>query len=274
MANLVMYGGIDKGNFPDLNYFTSYLTSKKKFLTWAPVEKHVDRNQEDYLNFWLYGNFSTLKLQLKVYFDDDTNQTSIVKTKTGTKFSELYQLPAGPSNSGALLVNPAKNVVRYELSLLNQADSLISEVRTYHVSATRHPLTRFFLVLNSLGSYEVLRYTGQASIETDVQKEVVQKFLPHNYSALEGEFEITEATIQRKQNYSSGYITGALAKEWHEYMIDMLASPRVYNVTDGKRLPIIITEGEHSTEDQNYSRFVRFQSIPAYDNDSFTPSSI
>ncbi len=211
---------------------------------------------------------------MKVYFDDGTNQTAIVNTKVGTNFTELYQLPVGPANSGVMLVDPSKNVIKYELCLLDQTDSIISEVRTYFISIVKHPLTRFFLFLNSLGSYEVLRFTGQATEATDVAKDIIQKFLPYNYNALDGEFEVNQAIIQKKQNYSSGYIKDRLAKQWHEYMIDLLMSPRVYDITNGKRLPIMITSGQHEMDDQNYLRFVHFDARPAYDNDSFTPSTL
>src|SRR5690606_18308394 len=110
--------------------------------------------------------FSTLKLQIKAYFDDGTNQTSVTRSLVGSSFSQLFIIPAGPGNSGANLINPEKNLLRYELSMLDQSDTVISETRTYTLTRVKHPLTRYFMFLNSLGSYEVLRITGQAREET------------------------------------------------------------------------------------------------------------
>lgn len=274
-ANLVLYGGIDKFRWPTLNYLTAYIAANKKFLTWAPVQKYVDRLQEDYLNFWNYSeDIAELQLRIKAYFDDDTNETDIATTLSPVTYRSLYQIPAGPVNSGATLINPAKNLTHYELTLLDQDDVAVSETRTYYISPVRHPLTRFFMFLNSLGSFEVLRFTGQAERETDYVREVVQKFLPHNYAASDGEFASNNNTLQPKDNYSSGHIKGRMAEAWHEYMQDFLMSPRIYHVTDGRRMPVNIIAGSWNKADQDYQRYIRFDVKPGYDDQSFTPSGI
>jgi len=274
-ANLVLFGGIDKFNFPGLNYLTDYLPTNKKFLTWAPTEKYVDRLQEDYLNFWVYDEtIATLKLRVKAYFDDDTDETDVTTSLAGVAFRSLYQIPAGPVNSGATLVNPAKNITKYELTILNQDDVEISEVRTYYVTLVRHPLTRFFMFLNSLGTFEVLRFTGQAIEETSFSRDLVQKFLPHNYNSIDGEFAVNNNTMDKKNSYSSGHIKDRKAAEWHEYLQDFLLSSRVYDVTTGARIPFVMNAGNYRKEDQNYQRFIRFEGKPAYDDQSYTPSRL
>lgn len=273
LPNLVLWGGINKFHFPGLNYFTDYLPTNKKFLTWAPVEKYVDRLQEDYLNFWVYDNFAQIKVRLKVYFDDDTNETAVAST-TAVAYGHLMQVPAGPANSGAALVNPAKTATRYELTLLDEADVVISETRTYYIAANTHPLTRYFMFLNSLGAFEVLRFTGQATETAEYRRDVVQKFLPHDYAALDGEFAVNGVLMEERKTFSSGFIKEKLAAEWHEYLKDFMMSPLIYDVTSGLRYPVVITGGSHVREDQNYERFIRFEAREAYDNDSFSPAEI
>lgn len=273
LIDLVLFGGIDRLKWPELDYFSEYLPNYKKFLTWAPLTKYVDRNQEDYLNFWVYGNFTTLKIQVKAFFDDGTDQTAVTKTKEGSKYTELYQLPAGPSNCGVMQIDPAKNVTKYDLTVLDQSDVEISETRTYLISLVRHPLTRFFMFLNSLGAYEVLRFTGQAQEKANIEKEYIQRFLAHNYQALDGQYEVNNAVMTQENNYSSGYVKGLFAKEWHEYLKDFLLSGKVFDVTDGRRVPIIVT-GDHTQADQDYERYIRFSAKTAYDNESFTPGEI
>lgn len=275
IANLVLFGGVSKEKWPGLNFFSTYLPEKKMFLTWAPVEKQVDRLQEDYLNFWVYDDtIASLKLNLKVYFDDGTNQTSVVQTITGTNYGELYQIPSGPANTGVHLVDPTKNVTHYELSLLDQDNTEVSEVRTFYISSVRHPLTRFFMFLNSLGSFEVLRFTGQAIQRADFARDVTQKFLAHNYESLDGEFSVNTVTIQKKNSYSSGFVKERRTKEWHEYLIDFLRSPIIFDVTSGSRSPVVITAGIHERVDQEYARFIQFEAKPSYDDESFTPETI
>lgn len=273
---LVMLGGIDKLRFPTINYFTSYISTNKKFLTWAPLEKEVQRLQEDYLNFWVYALATTsLKLIIKAYYDDGTDETSTISTTAGVKYGQLYQIPAGPANSGVAAINPAKNLIKYELWLTDQADSLISEVRTYRLAPFTHPLTRYFMFLNSLGSYEVMYFKGQADITAKVQKDIIQKHLPSDYSALQGEFETNNGTLRDEGNYSSGYFKGAYAAAWQEYMKDFLLSSRVYELVGQTRKPVnVITDSFQYEVDQDYKHFVQFRTIEAYENDSFTPASI
>ena len=211
----MLLGGIDKLRYPGFNFFGSYMPLNKKWMSWAPLEKEVQKLQEDYMNFWIYGiTVNTLKLMIKAYFDDGTNETENVLTKVGAIYGELYQIPTGPLNSGVMAINPAKNVIKYELWLTDQADSLISEVRTFRVSKVTHPLTRYFMFLNSLGSYEVLAFKGQAAITTRYQRDIVQKHLGFDYTSNQGEYETNNATSREEGDYSSAHVRGKYAAQW------------------------------------------------------------
>lgn len=270
---LALHGGLSKYAWPTLQFFTSYLPAQKKFMTWAPVHKAVDRNQEDYLNYFVFlEDTAQLKLIIKAYFDDGTNQTSVVKSKVGVQYRELYILPAGPVNSGALLINPAKNLIYYELWLQDQGDVVISEVRTYVIDQVGSPNKRFFLFLDSLGTHQVIRFTGQAEYSTSVSKEQVIKFLPHSYTALDGEKETNNAKLQESGSYSSGLLDMPNSAAWLDYLKDFLISGQVYDVTDGKRRPVQIYPGTFPTgADQNYERFIRFTLVDSYEDENYTP---
>lgn len=276
LSMLVLWGGVNKYHYPDLNYFTDYVPTNKKFLTWAPIEKNVDPDQEDYLNFWVYDDtIASLKLRIKAYYDDGTNTTSTVKTLAGVLYGQLYQIPAGPANSGVAGITPAKNLVKYELSLLDQDNVVITEVRTYLISLVRHPLTRFFMFLNPLGGFEVLRFTGQAEPSTDFDRAVLQKFLPHNYKASDGEMEVYSVNMQDKTNYSSGFFKGPYARKWKEYMQAFISSPKIFDVTTGERKRLICTTTNITgNSDRDYQRFIRFEGTNAFIDNSFTPSEI
>ncbi len=271
----VLWGGIDKFNWPTINFLTDYLPDNKKFLTWAPIIKEVDRQQEDYLNFWIYVNtIVSLQLRLKVYYDDATNETAIATEIETVQYRALYQVPAGPANSGALLVNPAKTAIKYELTLLDQDDTVVSETRTYVINQVSHPLARYFMFLNSLGAFEVLRFTGQQQIKSTFTRDIVQKFLPHNYSPQDGEFAQNTVTRVTQKSIGSGLIKGQLAAQWHEYLQDFIGSQVIYDVTGGKRYPVVVVAGDFTNEDQNYERFIRIEARDAYNNQSFTPSTV
>jgi len=271
--SLVIYGGIAKLRWPTLEYLQTYLPANKKFLTWAPVQKYVDRMQEDYLNFWIYDeSIVILGLHVKCFYDDSTTLSEVTSTLP-VAYKSLYQIPAGPVNSGAAAMVPEKTISYYELCLVDQDNNIVSEVRTYYITPF-HPLSRHLMFLNSLGSYEVIRMTGQIEKTTEYARDVVQRFLPHNYNPSDGEFASASATLQPTLNYSSGFITGRLARDWHEYMQDFLNSSKIFDVTGGARSPINIVAGNWMYADQQYQRYIRFDVKPAYDDQSFTPSGI
>lgn len=272
LPHLVMLGGLSKEALPDMDFFGDYLTTNKNFMTWAPPVKQVDRLQEEYLNFFCFDpTFAQLKVSVKAYYDDNTNQTSTVVTQSNVKHGHLYQIGAGPANSGVAGINPAKTLIKYELSLLNQANSLISEVRTYILNPIRYPNTRLFMFLNSVGTYEVMPFYGAAQINNSFERELVKKYLPVGYAALAGEKAVNNIIRKKKGNYSSGYFTGDNSAAWLDYMNDFMLSEQVYDITDGKRRPVIITDGNVESEDQNYKRFFRFTAEDAYDNNVYTP---
>ncbi len=273
LPHLVLLGGISKFYWPTINFFTSYLPTNKKFMSWAPVEKEVDRAQEDYLNYFIFTvGVTSLKLRLKVYFDDATNTTSTVITRTGVNYGQLYQIPTGPVNSGALLVNPAKNAIKYELWLTDQADVIISEVRTYIISEVSAPNKRFFMFLNSLGSFEVLCFSGKNEYSSEVSKNTSIKYLPYNYAALDGEKQVNNSALQNSTQISTGFFTGRYGAAWRDYMRDFLLSRQVYDVTNGDRKPVIIQGGSYPMgADQLFQFYIRFTAMDAYEDENYTP---
>lgn len=272
---LVLLGGLSTLKFPQIDFFGSYIQANKKFMTWAPLEKVVDRMQEDYLNFFVYAeNINVIKLVIKAYYDDDTNTTATIENKN-VIVGQLFQIPAGPTNSNVFTINPAKNLVKYDLWMQDQADAVISEVRTFIIAADRHPRTRFFMFLNSLGAYEVHRFTGAAVINENYDRTVIQKYLPIDYDVNDGEMEINHVTGQRSNSFSSGFFTGQYAEQWMEYMRDLVRTTRFYDVTSGTRVPMLITTGSIKVkEDQDYERYVRIDAIEAYNHESYTPDNI
>ncbi len=237
---LVLKGGVSKRAYPTLNYLTAYLAANKKFLTWAPIEKEVDYGQEDYLNFYLYDtDLSEVNLIVKAYFDDDTTEEDTIDTLSGLAYGNLVQIPAGPLNSGAIAIDPAKNLVKYELWLTDQLDAVISEVRTYIITPYKHPRTRYYLFSNSLGGYEVLRTIGFSERSAKIEHTISEKLLPTGYDANDGQFGNGHSRKQNSTKVSTGFYSGVLSKEWLEYMQEVALSRKVFDITNGERIPMI-----------------------------------
>ncbi len=274
---LVLMGGVSKFHFPTIKYLTTYLQSKKKFLTWAPIVKQVDKAQEDYLNFWIYSPLTTaIKLRLKAYFSDSTDQTVTAITKTGVQYGQLYRIPCGPANTTVMAIDAEKTLIKYDVSLLDQTDNVISEVRTFKIVPVRHPLTRFFMFENSLGAHEVHRFIGQSSTEEVYTRNVVMKHLSHDYQATEGELEVNHVERFRQFSLGTGYLSGSLAAKWNDYMRELVGTRRFFNVTNASyRIPmVILSDSFLSAEDRNYERFARITAREAYIDVNYTPDEV
>lgn len=278
LPSLVVYGGLENYRFHAFNYFTEYLPATKKFMTWAPNEKQVDANQEDYLNFFVYKkNVGTVKLQCKAYYDDGTNQTSVLKTLAGVDFGDVLRIPAGPANSGVKGVNVAKNLVSYELSLLDIGNAVISEVKTYTLDPVSYPNVRFFMFENSLGALEVMRFYGESTNTPTYQRQVTDRVLSLGGGyGYQGQRK-SRAIKARNYNFSSGYFTGINAKEWVDYMEDfgLANGGLVFEVTSESspyRLkPLVITNVEIPKADNSYEFYFRFEAEDSYLEESYTP---
>jgi hypothetical protein len=272
---LVLFGGISKFKFPTINYFYSFLPDNKKFMTWAPVVKDIDANQEDYLQFWVYNiNYTSVKQMVKAYFDDDTTETNTISSKT-VAYGDLLQLPAGPVNCGAVGINPAKNMTKYDVWLTNQDDTVITEVRTYKLTPFKHPRTKYYLFLNSLGAYEVLRTTGFSEESTEIDRDVSEKLLPIGYEPLDGQYQAGDAIKRNSEKVSSGFFAGSNSKEWLKHMQEVFLSSKIYDVTGGTRVPVInTTKSLVVRKNEDNKRFVRFEFVQAYADHSYTPDDI
>ena len=269
LPNLVLWGGLDKFNYPDYDFFAEYPTHKK-FMSWAPLTKQVDPLQPDYLNFWIYKINSFISLWVRAYYDDGTNELGEF-FPTAAEYGQLFQIPTGPANCGVKFINPSKTVVKYELWLGDQTGSIISEVRTYLLDPFSIPDVRLFMFVNSLGSFEVMRFYGAAEIANNFEREIIQKYLAPGYASVTGEKGVHRATRIRKESYSSGYFKGLLAKEWQDYMNDFMLSPYVYELMGTTLRPVIITDGSIETIDKDFKRFFRFTAEDGYDNNFYTP---
>jgi len=268
---VVLLGGLDKKKYPTLDFFNGLFTTKQ-FLTWVPTVKSVTPVQEEYLSFFVYDtNQATLKMRVKCYYDDAATSTYVAFTEFNCVKGFLYQFPVGPTHAGVLAHDVTKTLVKYEVTLLNFIDTPISETRTYVLTAAL-PFTRYFLYLNSVGGFDTLLCTGRGSTEAKVEKTVVQKHLPMDYNALDGELEVNDSVFQKVSDYSTGFLKGSYGKEYQRALLDFMNSRRVYEVTTGQRVPVIVEKATmRYTEDESNEYYLRFSLQEAYINHSFTP---
>jgi hypothetical protein len=134
---------------------------------------------------------------------------------------------------------------------------------------------RFFMFLNSLGSFEVLRFTGISEIDANMQGEMIQKHLPFNYDALGGEMAAGYKTFIDKSEISTGFFANNYGKQWQEYMKEFMLSRQVYELIGNTRKPVIVMPGNLKYFiSQDYEHYARFEIMDVYQDENFTPADI
>jgi hypothetical protein len=275
---LALHGGLSKLKFATLpEFFSIYLPHTRKFLTWAPLEKLVDKSQEDYLTFWFTDTppANTARLRITAYYTDGTSQSSNVVEITNVNTADhlrMIRFKTGPMNSGVYAINSAKTLLKYTVGIANNVNTYISELRTYIIDPVSFPTRKFLMFLNSLGTWEVLRLYGDTAEEERYQRQVMRKSLTPGYTGDEGEFQQTTVDGQPASEMGTGYFLETDSKDWLMYMRDLMRSTRVFDVTKGSRVPLVITSPAlPGPKDRNYKYSARFEALHGYSDEVYTP---
>jgi hypothetical protein len=260
-------GGIPKE--VDEDFFTEILPASKQFLTWSPLRKMVTQSQPELLHFFVYDEAITeLNLKVKLYFTDGTHSTHTIDTQEDVSEEEVYRLPAGYTQLGLSVLAASKVVKKYELWLTDQADAIISEVRTYVVDQLSTPENRYWLFTNSLGMAEILRTEGKSALSVELQKESSSNFLPNGYSRTLGEVRNRVLGMTDTLEVSTGYLASKEEALWAK---EILLSNRVYLLTVDQRIPYMIpTKSYQPYQDKNFKWFLRFSAVLAYNNTKYS----
>jgi len=271
----IMMGGLSKRYFPQVDFFTTYLKDNHTFMTWRPYEKDIDLQQEDFVNFWVSSSgILQIKLIIKAYYDDNTYTIAETKTTSGVQYGDLYRIPVGTLNSGVSSINTAKNLIAYEYWLRDQNSSNISEIKKCKVTPYKIPNTAYLLAMNSLGSFEVIRMTGNRISSAEFDRTIIRKNLPLGYAYDAGEYAMGNNFKTLRFSFSTGLIHTKSINEWIEYYQELLLTPYLYNVTGQDRIPLIIdTKSMKITQDGDNRKFLRLEAYEAYNDHSYTPIS-
>lgn len=264
---LTINGGIPKQISDD--FMTDILPSTKQFLTWHPTRKRVTQSQPEILHFLVYnGDITELNLLVKVYFTDGTNQTVTIDTVSDVEEEQVYRLPAGYTLLNLSTVDGAKKVQKYDLWLTDQADAVVSEVRTFVLEYLDTPETRFWLFTNSLGMFEIFRTEGKANQEMEVERELSSNFLPSGYSRTTGEIQSRVLGSSEQMSVSSGFLDSKDEALWAK---ELLLSEKVFLLTADERIPYrITTKNYRPFQDKDFKWFLRFEAVLAYNNTKFS----
>ncbi|MCO6367858.1 hypothetical protein GBO34_00835 [Roseivirga pacifica] len=265
-------GGVSKKLFPSLDYLGEYMPDNKKWLSWRPTTRYIDADQEEFLTYFNHSaGINFIKLWAKAWYADGTTSADFdTGLERATSYAKHYEIPAGPNYNNVALEEPSKTVTKYQLWLQTSGGTEITERITFEVSPFRKANTRYFMCLNSLGAYEVVRFTGEATEEANFEKGTLQRFLGHEYT--DPELASFNAYGQTSWKLSTGYYEGAEGYKYIKSLHDLMLSNQVYEITGGNRYPRLIMPGSVRIKQDNDSRyFLRVDAVDPYIEPNFTP---
>lgn len=244
----VINGGLQREHWPSNTFVSSLASNSKRFLTWQPGDKLVSTSQQEYLYYYLDDDTSEINLVLKVYFDDDTDSQSDVLTLSDPDQYGIFILPAGFSQLNiASLETGGRLATRYELSVTDADDTVISETRMYIVDRNEYQNERFYLYKNSLGGYETLRTYENAKKSTNIDFDISEKYLAHDYTAATGQ--------RRKSNLQFNdevaVSLGLLDKESKIPVQDLIISDDVYEIYSDRFVSIEVQNKDEEIFDED-----------------------
>ncbi len=245
-------GGINRLEYAKQKFFNDYLVNKKPFLTWWPqnMSKRMYTGQAEFLYFLVLESTTTeLRFKLKVLYDDNTESDfSPFAPITSLNRYEIYRIPVSLESLG--LANPPKPIASYQVWLEDQANSIISEIRSYSVEEPRINY-RQFLYENSLGGFDTLVSLAQAEGKIKIKASEINRDLPPNFLVTDAELETISKSGEVERQL------GALLKNSvAAHLIDFALSRRIYEVRKGFLIPVTIKSSpEFLNEKDNYNEF-------------------
>lgn len=217
--------------------FWAKLSYNQYFLTWQPLIKTIDKWQVEKLYFLVQGSHSSLKLKIKIYYNDETSTSTVTKTTISSPVQyQVYEICL-TNNILQLSGWDQENIEKIEVWFDDQADQRVSEIRTFIYDYNYYENARYFMFLNSLGGRDTIRTTGQGINNLEYDRAEINKVL--NFDFTEKDRQISQLKPTERKTYKVN--TGWKTEDDIEWLRDLLLSTDVHQIIAGKLVPINIT---------------------------------
>ncbi len=207
----------------------------QRFLTNMPQVQSVGTATQVFLYFY-NTNLDYLDAQVsvrfRIYYTDGTD-SGVLTLSTQLLFCSI--IPAGYNQLDIPMYVPVgKTVDHYEVYIDDQGT--LTEIRRFDLDQACYPDGREFLFLNSLGGMDPLRIRMVEEINLDRQSDVVERYQSADTSLMDGQYFETGILTTRKFKVN----TNQWLAEDRLWLQEFFASPKIFEVNNGRFLPIRI----------------------------------
>lgn len=236
------FKAIDAGlDYDDFTYQKQYewLFVNRKFFSSQADDKPTSIDVPEYLYFYnSYVTVTAIDVRVRLYYTDGTDSDFTAFTNHTTNGKTCVIPVSYEKLNIAANADAGKMVYKYRVWITKAGDATyrISEPFSFLLSDQPCLEKRVFLFYNSLGGYETF-FTNAALQETiESKKNAGNRLYGKNYRVRDGQFFVTERQGTRKKKAATGW----LPKDFSESLQDAAISPQVWEIRDGKYIPIII----------------------------------
>ena len=228
-------------------FFVYFFKTEKKFLTWQPNNKLIDRHQPEFLSFLVHHNPAPQQLKVRVqavFVDGTIHPTFTAFALAQVSNLAIYTAPVGFKALGleAIELNTAKEIHHYHVWFANQNTERLTEMRRYVLNQEYTHYVRYLVFCNSLGGFDTLRAHGVSFEQLAVQSTTFQRQLPVNYTADDGELFVFDSKGIRTLVINTGNLPN---KEWLRYLEELAWSEHILLQTADGFVPIVRTSNAY-----------------------------
>ena len=256
-------GGLSYAEAQARTWFNSYQPGVKPFLTWEPNDKAVLADQPEFLYFQTTSSTSELYFNLRAEFADGTSKGLTLYMLEGVSRFEVFCFAVGyPVVSIFLTPAQQAQVVGWQVEVVDEQGTRISEVRRYVLDRRVLPNRRYLLYANSLGGMNTFVATGEAQHEVAVSGTQVELTRPLEYDLLAGDTAVLERKLTPVLKLASGLRLDSAAKLGLQ---ELLLTRRALLLRQGRWLPGYVKTKTHTLLDDG-------QPVPTLDVEFVLPA--
>ena len=224
-------------------FFTTYLSDTRQFLTWQPDAQRIDPEQPNWLYFLvnMTPRPQSLTLRIGVTYADGTTDTLTGPTAANPYAYTVYSIPVGfgQLNLDATERQTGKLIHSYQVWLVNEQQRRLTQVRTYYVETEPPRNVRYLIFANSLGGYDTLRCTGIATDSLGLKAVTAQRSLPSGYLPTSAELFTASKTGDRAMTINTGLQEDPANLD---YLQELALSEDVYVLTQEGLVSVVPTD--------------------------------
>ena len=219
------------------DYF-SLSDNLKRFLTWAPVVKTTDKTQMEKLSFFLCGDNHpySYRLAIRVKFSDGSYSSYYGSDCDSCSTPTLLEIMVGYDHLGLSSLDVTRDVESWEVWLEDRLGNVISEIRKYILDTDAYEHERTFLLRNSFGRYDTIRFLGTGEITMAYERNAGDVVSDEVITCFNGPSKNFETWETQSFKADSGFVS----QQMRDYLRELLITTEAYEVVQGLLFPIVL----------------------------------